>query len=165
MTEGTPHPDYVTWRKAPRYKGKKHFRAWNSWRAMKERCGSPNYLGYANYGGRGIDIDPRWNDFDMFFYDMGECPAGMTLDRIDNDKNYFKDNCHWATRSEQTFNSRKRSDNATGIRGVYHENSKAEIWIANYFENGVRTTLYRGPDFLLACCARKSWEARSGNQI
>lgn len=77
-----------------------------SWTAMKHRCLNPNAQEYARYGGRGITIDPRWvNSFETFLEDMGMRPTPQhTLERIDNDKGYSKDNCKWATRLEQSRN-------------------------------------------------------------
>lgn len=74
---------------------------------MKQRVTNPNVPNADSYGGRGIDMDPRWEDFQTFLSDMGERPAGMTLDRIDNDRGYWKDNCRWATKAEQMSNTRR----------------------------------------------------------
>ena len=78
---------------------------YSSWRAMKNRCNNPKHKAYARYGGRGITYDSLWNDFSVFLKDMGPKPhAKMELERIDNDKNYCKENCRWATHKEQTRN-------------------------------------------------------------
>lgn len=78
---------------------------YSSWHAMKTRCNNATHKAYSRYGGRGISYDPRWDDFQNFIDDMGLKPdPKMELDRIDNDKNYCKENCRWATRKEQTRN-------------------------------------------------------------
>lgn len=84
-----------------------HSATYNSWRAAKERCTNPDFIGYENYGGRGIAMCDRWLDsFPAFLADMGERPEGRSLDRIDNDKGYEAANCRWATPSEQRKNQR-----------------------------------------------------------
>lgn len=75
---------------------------YQTWRMMRARCYNKNHDKYKYYGGRGITVCARWfNSFELFLADMGPRPAGTTLDRIDNDGNYQKDNCKWATRLEQ----------------------------------------------------------------
>ena len=71
------------------------------------RCENVNDVGYKNYGGRGITVDPHWHDLKHFIADMepGFKP-GLTLDRIDNDAGYSKSNCRWATLAQQGRNKR-----------------------------------------------------------
>lgn len=83
--------------------------AYGVWNAMKQRCYNSKVSAYKDYGGRGITVCQRWlDDFHHFYIDMGQCPVGYSLDRIDNDKGYYKENCKWSTPKEQANNRRNQ---------------------------------------------------------
>src|SRR5580704_10756412 len=87
---------------------------------MHNRCENVHHPFYSSYGGRGIKVCDRWsgvNGFTNFLADMGKRPPGTdgngkslgSIDRVDNDLGYYKDNCRWATGSEQQKNKRSSS--------------------------------------------------------
>lgn len=88
----------------PRKHGNCGTPAYFSWAAMIKRCNNPNCGDFPRYGGRGIKVCDRWMDFRNFLADMGERPAGLTIERINNDLGYIKNNCKWATSKEQARN-------------------------------------------------------------
>jgi hypothetical protein len=79
---------------------------YNSWKSMIDRCCKDGREDFNMYKGRNITICKEWYDFNNFIKDMGERPYNTTLDRIDNDLGYYKENCKWSTNKEQSRNRR-----------------------------------------------------------
>ncbi len=85
------------------------------WHSMKARCTNKNRKDYQWYGKRGISFCESWAEFENFFADMGERPRGCSLDRIDGDADYCKENCRWVSKTE---NSRTRNSNKLTAKDV-----------------------------------------------
>jgi len=80
---------------------------YTTWVKIKERVFYTKDVNYKNYGGRGIKICPEWMDFKNFVRDMGDKPSPKhSIDRINNDGDYCKENCRWATSFDQAQNKR-----------------------------------------------------------
>lgn len=95
--------------KASRLKhGMSRTREYSVWSGMKGRILNPGAKNKRLYVDRGIDIDPRWVDsFECFYQDMGSPPSSKhSIERIDNNRGYWANNCKWATLSEQNRNRR-----------------------------------------------------------
>ncbi len=81
---------------------------YKSWDSMVRRCTNPKHPVFDDYGGRGITVCERWLSFNNFLSDMGIKPSvKLSIERIDNNSGYFKENCKWATQSEQMRNTRR----------------------------------------------------------
>jgi hypothetical protein len=83
-------------------------REYRSWQAMKQRCLNPRNVAYKYYGALGISVCEEWLSFVPFFADMGTCPPGCSLDRIDVNGNYEPGNVRWADAKQQRQNQRPR---------------------------------------------------------
>ena len=127
-------------------------RLYKIWASMKDRVFNIKHKAYQDYGGRGITICEEWKNDVKSFYDWAitngyEEDKGLSIDRIDNDGNYYPENCRWTTQTIQTRNQRISKNNKSGFKGVrYHKgNNKytAQICVNNknkklgYFKTAV----------------------------
>lgn len=140
--------------------GKSKTLEWRSWAYMRDRCLSENHKQYPEWGGRGIRVCDEWVDFKTgfinFLADMGTCPDGCTLDRIDVNGNYCPENCRWADKSTQNFNTRMKRTNTSGRTGVFRVRSGK--YVAKITVQGDVIHLGTFVDFNLACIARTEAE-------
>lgn len=95
-------------------------RLYSTWKKMINRCNNPKNKDYKYYGGRGITVCNRWLNIENFIEDMYQShQEGLSLDRINVNGNYEKDNCRWATKEIQARNTRRiMITNKSGYRGV-----------------------------------------------
>lgn len=88
--------------------GKTNTRQWLIWRNLKRRCSNPKDAAYKDYGGRGIVYGEKWESFVGFWEDMGSTYKDhLTIERIDVNGNYCKENCAWIPFKDQFLNKRK----------------------------------------------------------
>lgn len=118
-----------------------HSPTFSVWRSMHARCSNPKHPSYQNYGGRGVKVCESWKAFEAFLDDMGARPEGMTLDRIDNDGSYCKENCRWISMKENSNN--RRNNRLLTLHGKTHTVSQ---WAAltGLNESTIRARLFRG---------------------
>ena len=103
---------------------------------MLDRCYNPNNPEYARYGGNGVRVCEQWQVFQGFLNDMGERPAGTSIDRFpDKDGNYEPSNCRWATPHEQTVNRKVTKLTLEMARQIHtcHEGGESNADIARHF--------------------------------
>jgi hypothetical protein len=92
--------------------------SYNTWRAMRRRCNNPKDKDYSKYGGAGVIYQESWDDYLVFEADMGEPEGNKTLHRVNPYGNYTKENCVWASPTQQARAIRVPRNNKTGYTGV-----------------------------------------------
>lgn len=126
---------------------------------MVKRVTNVNNIAYKNYGGRGIDIDPKYNPlfeqqgvetaFNNFLNDIGEIPEKLTLDRIDNNKGYWKDNLRFVNAETQNQNSRNTKINAEQVKQLRIEYKSGKVTFQqlakryNISVSGIKKIIYK----------------------
>lgn len=109
--------------------------AYKCWENMISRCNNPNSTGYNLYGGRGISVCPEWLDFRNFIKDIGNRPGiDYSIERIDVNKGYYKENCKWATAKEQANN--KRIPDVSSREIIFDNQNRAKCSITGRFIKG-----------------------------
>lgn len=130
------------------------------WASMIQRCTNSNSTHFEYYGGAGISVCKEWLDsFENFHKDMGDAPEGTSLDRIDFNGDYCKDNCRWVNKSMQQFNQKLRSTNSSGKTGVSFMESKGK-WRARISVEGKEIHLGMFNSFDAAVTAREDAEIK-----
>lgn len=105
---------------------------YRSWRRILTRCFNPKHDSYARYGGRGIRVCERWLTFENFLADMGERPAGLTIERKDNEGHYEPGNCVWANAAEQARNRRTNKLTPVDVAHIKAA-SQGTNWLARWY--------------------------------
>ena len=138
-SKGKNNPRYIS---DLRRNNKKLYWIWSS---MIQRCNNPKNKQYKDYGERGISVSKEWNSFDIFAKDMGvHKNYELSLERIDNNKSYCKENCKWVDRRSQNLNRRNFKNKSSQYRYVlYHKRDKKYYTCLN--EKGKK---YHGGVFL-----------------
>ena len=114
--------------------GMHNTKEYHAWESIIQRCTNKLHPSYDNYGGRGIKVCDRWkNSFKEFIKDMGKAETGMSIDRIDNNKGYYKNNCRWANASQQSLNTRIRIDNKYGEKGIHFDKRRNNWNVVRFF--------------------------------
>jgi hypothetical protein len=116
---------------------------YSTWGSMMQRCTNPKRVDYPLYGGRGIGVCERWLSFDNFLADLGEKPAGTSIERIDNDRGYEPGNVRWATPVEQSQNRRSTRLTIDQVREIRTRRSAGESYSSLSHHFGVSQTLVR----------------------
>lgn len=117
------------------------------WVGMRSRCLNPKAPFFNRYGGAGIGICRRWDNYENFLADMGEAVRGMSIDRIDAASDYSPSNCRWASAGDQAKNRRTPRNNTSGAKNVIFRKGK---WLVSVGVNKKKLHFGSYDDFELA---------------
>ena len=132
---------------------------YRSWQAMIQRCSNPRHKYYKHYGGHGINVCLRWLKFELFFIDVGKRPKGKTLDRINTEGNYEKNNVKWSNPTQQNINQRISKRNKTGAKGVRWDRNRQK-YVVNIGINCISHFIGRFLTLEAAVTARQQAELK-----
>ena len=128
-------------------------REYHTWRGILDRCYLPTMPSYHRYGGRGIRVCRRWHTFENFLKDMGRKPAGLSIDRIDNNKSYSFGNCRWADRRMQAINRKQHKLTRAKVRQI-----KALLETARWGDKqGIARKFSVSPQLISDILAKRAW--------
>ena len=122
-------------------------RPYRIWVGMKNRCNNPKNKDFKNYGARGIKVSDDWETFNGFWKDMKSgYSEDRSIDRIDPNKGYCKENCRWATTEEQAYNKRLTiKDNGQTLKEISQETGVSYVTLVSRYSDGDRGDRLRRP--------------------
>lgn len=137
--------------------GMRNTSTYSTWVAIKNRCQNKNSKDFNFYGAKGITVCKDWSDsFEQFYLDMGEKPRGASIDRIDNNQGYFKENCKWSTHSEQQKNK------STSVIWIVYGEKYESLQEAADFHKVKKQTIVKWVDGWTDKRRNKEWKPKDG---
>lgn len=135
-----------------------HKKVYNTWALLRDRCNNKNNSYYSYYGGKGIKVCERWDDFTLFLADMGMPPEDgkrYSIDRIDSNKDYCPENCRWATDTQQANNrTNNRYIEQDGVKYTVADFARKN----NISESLVRSRVHEGKTTIAQFLAPKGYD-------
>lgn len=111
--------------------GMSNTKTYQVWADMLARSSNPKHRQHSDYLGRGITVCENWQKFENFYADMGEAPEGLSLDRVDNDGGYCRENCRWSTATEQQRNKQRKIAPQAGVTALPNGMYRSRITVAD----------------------------------